>query len=183
MVVYSDAELVRMAQGGDAASLGVLLELHRAPLYAFALGFLGHGPDAQDAVQDAFLLALRKIGQLKEPEAAGAWLRAIVRNVCLSRLRERRDVTTFAELVEGRGLKEPSSAEKYMDRLAMRDWVWTALSELPEALRVAAMLRYFGSYSPTRRSRPSWVYRLERSRAASTRSRRSWPTPYWRRPG
>ncbi len=29
----------------------------------------------------------------------------------------------------------------------MREWVWTALSELPEVLRVTAMLRYFGSYS------------------------------------
>lgn len=148
-MVLSDAELMRKAQSGDAASLGVLLERHRAPLYALALGFLGHGPDAQDAVQDAFLLALRKIGQLKEPEAAGAWLRTIVRNVCLSRLRERRDVATLAELAEGRGLKEPreSSAEEYMDRLAMREWVWTALSELPEPLRVTAMLRYFGTYS------------------------------------
>ncbi len=29
----------------------------------------------------------------------------------------------------------------------MREWVWTALSELPEALQVTAMLRYFGSYA------------------------------------
>jgi RNA polymerase sigma factor (sigma-70 family) len=89
-VMSSDAELVRTAQSGDAASLGILLESHRAPLYALALRFLGHGPDAQDAVQDAFLLAVRKIGQLKEPEAVGGWLRSIARNVCLSRLRERR---------------------------------------------------------------------------------------------
>jgi DNA-directed RNA polymerase specialized sigma24 family protein len=59
--VLSDAELVRTAQGGDAASLGILLERHRAPLYALALRFLGYGPDAQDAVQDAFLIALRAI--------------------------------------------------------------------------------------------------------------------------
>jgi RNA polymerase sigma-70 factor (ECF subfamily) len=31
--------------------------------------------------------------------------------------------------------------------LALRDWVLTALSELPEPLRVTAMLRYFGSYA------------------------------------
>jgi Sigma-70, region 4 len=29
----------------------------------------------------------------------------------------------------------------------MREWVWTALYELPETLRVTAMLRYFGSFS------------------------------------
>src|SRR3712207_6387923 len=96
-----------MAQSGDAASLGVLLKRHRAPLCALALGLLGHGPDAQDAVQDAYLIALRKIGQLKEPEAAGAWLRAIVRNVCLSRLREKRGGIPFVGLTESFGPEEP----------------------------------------------------------------------------
>src|SRR3712207_2911677 len=139
-----------MAQSGDASGLGVLLERRRAPLYARALGFLGHGPDAQDAVRDAFLLAPRKIGQLEEPEAVGAWLRAIVRNACLSRLRERRYGGPFDGPIEGSsGPKEPheSSAEEAVERLAMREWVWTALAELPEALRVTAMLRYFGSYA------------------------------------
>ncbi|HEX2109038.1 MAG TPA: sigma factor, partial [Rubrobacteraceae bacterium] len=71
----SDAELVKIAQKGDATSLGVLLERHRAPLYTLALRFLGYGPDAQDAVQDAFLIALRTIERLREPEAVGGWLR------------------------------------------------------------------------------------------------------------
>jgi Sigma-70 region 2 len=59
--VFSDAELARAAQGGDATSLGILLERHRAPLYAVALRMLGHGPHAEDAIQDAFLIALRSI--------------------------------------------------------------------------------------------------------------------------
>ena len=33
----SDAELARVAQNGDAASLGILLERHQAALYALAL--------------------------------------------------------------------------------------------------------------------------------------------------
>ena len=84
--MLSDAQLARAAQSGDAASLGVLLERHRAPLYALALRFLGYGPDAQEAVQDAFLTALRTIDRLREPEAVGGWLRGIQRNVCLRRL-------------------------------------------------------------------------------------------------
>jgi DNA-directed RNA polymerase specialized sigma24 family protein len=82
-VVLSDAELVRAAKGGDAASLGTLLERYRAPLYAQALRILGHRPEAQDAVQEAFIIALRRINQLREPEAVGEWQRTILRNVCL----------------------------------------------------------------------------------------------------
>ncbi len=144
----SDAELVRMAQSGDATSLGVLLERHRAPLYALALRFLGYGPDAQDAVQDTFLIALRTIERLREPEAVGGWLRGILRNVCLRRLRERQGEIPFEELprrVEINFLE--SSVEETIDRMAMREWVWSALGELPEDLQVTAMLRYFGGHS------------------------------------
>ena len=150
--MLSDAELVRAAQRGDATSLGSLLERYRAPLYGLALHILGRGPEAQDAVQDAFLVALRKVDQVHEPAAVGGWLYAILRNVCRMRLRMR--------LREGQGeilldelphhierrISEPS-AEETIDRLAMRDWVWTALATLPETLRVTALLRYFGNYT------------------------------------
>jgi RNA polymerase sigma-70 factor (ECF subfamily) len=63
-------------------------------------------------------------------------------------LREERGEVPFDQLSGGLG-NDPSepSAEEYIDRLAMREWVWTALGELPQPLRVTAMLRYFGSYS------------------------------------
>ena len=147
-MVLSDAELVGLAQSGDAASLGILLERHRAPLYALALRMLGHGPEAQDVVHDAFLVALRKVDQLHDPDSVGAWLRTVVHNACVSRLRKSRGEVLFDEVpryVERRSA-EPS-AEEAIDRLALRDWVWTALSELPESLRVTAILRYFGSYA------------------------------------
>src|SRR5215207_1831951 len=146
--MLSDSEFVRAAQGGDATSLGFLLERYRAPLYGLALQILDRGPDAQDAVHDTFLVALRKIDQVHEPAAVGGWLYAILRNVCRMRLREGQGEILFDELpqnVEHRSF-EPS-AEESIDRLAMREWVWTALSELSEALRVTAMLRHFGSYS------------------------------------
>jgi RNA polymerase sigma factor (sigma-70 family) len=148
--VLSDEELAKAAQRGDAVSLGILLERHRAPLYALALRFLGHRPQqAQDIVQDVFVVALSTIEQLREPKAVGRWLRAILHNVCLMQMREARGEVPFDQLSGEdlrKDLSEPS-AEEYIDRLATREWVWTALGELPEPLRVTAMLRYFGSYS------------------------------------
>ena len=64
------------------------------------------------------------------------------------RRREDRGEISFGELpgrVES-DLSE-SSVEEAIERLALREWVWAALYELPEVLRVTAMLRYFGSYS------------------------------------
>jgi RNA polymerase sigma factor (sigma-70 family) len=145
--VFSDAELAIAAQEGDATSLGILLERYRASLYALALRMLGHGSQAEDAVQDAFLIALRSVDRLREPEAVGGWLHGILRNVCLRQLRERRDEILFDEVAPFEKSTSEPPAEEAIDRLAMREWVWTALYELPEVLRVTAMLRYFGYFS------------------------------------
>jgi hypothetical protein len=56
----SDAELTRAAQAGDAGSLGVLLARHEAAMRAVALGMIGYGPDTDDVVQDAALVAVRE---------------------------------------------------------------------------------------------------------------------------
>ena len=74
----TDAELVRAAQTGEVTALALLLEHHRAGMRAVALSILGPGPDADDAVQDAVLVALRRIGDVRDPDAVRAWLRMVV---------------------------------------------------------------------------------------------------------
>jgi RNA polymerase sigma-70 factor (ECF subfamily) len=82
-----DASLVRRPRPAIVAGLGALLERHRALLHAVAVGMLGAGPQAEDAVHDTFLIALRRIGDLRDPPAARAWLLAILGNVCRAQLR------------------------------------------------------------------------------------------------
>jgi RNA polymerase sigma-70 factor (ECF subfamily) len=91
-------------------------------------------------------VALSSIDRLREPEAVGGWLRSILRNVCLTRLREGREVLFDEPSRRPEWEHREPSAEQAVDQLALRDWVWTALSELSEDLRVTAILRYFGSY-------------------------------------
>ncbi|MGJ5181657.1 RNA polymerase sigma factor [Bradyrhizobium oligotrophicum] len=140
----SDAELAVAARGGDCACLGVLLERHRARLYAAALGVLGYGPQAEDAVHDAFLIALRHIGDLKEPQAVVGWLLSILHRCCLQQLRRRRREVLTAE-VPDRPDDGPSIEER-LEKVALREWVWNALGKLPESQQATAVLRYFGSY-------------------------------------
>ena len=68
-----DAELAREAQAGDKASLGALLASHRADMLAVALAVLGRPAEAEDAVQDASVIALTSIGDLRDPAAVGPW--------------------------------------------------------------------------------------------------------------
>lgn len=143
--VPPDLDLVRAAQSGDAASLGLLLARHRAAMYGVALAMLGHGPDAEDAVQEAALIALRRIGDLRDPDAAGPWLRMVVRNVCRAQLR-RTSAVPVAEL-EGFVAMDlsggPPDPADVLDGQVLRDWIWSALEQLSPGLRLVTMLRYF----------------------------------------
>ncbi|MEU4408415.1 sigma-70 family RNA polymerase sigma factor [Streptosporangium sp. NPDC023963] len=138
----SDPELTLAAQAGDVAALGLLLERHQAGMRAVALSLLGHGPDADDAVQDAALVALRRIGDVRDPAAVGPWLRMIVRNACRTRLRSVHDVRFLDEPAPPSADATPEQA---LERHALRDWIWRAIEELPPPVRMAVMLRHFSS--------------------------------------
>ena len=142
-VQASDAELIRSAARGDAAALGAVLHRHRPALVVTAVALTGRD-EAEDVVHDAFLIAMRHVGELRDPSAAGAWLRAIVRTEALMRLRGRRerpmaDIDALAEVGGGPG------PEEAIEALALRAWVWSALERLSEPLRVVALLRFFAT--------------------------------------
>lgn len=140
----TDAELAVAASGGDHACLGLLLERHRPRLYAAALRLLGFGPEAEDAVHDTFLIALRHIGDVKDAQAVVAWLHTVLRRSCLQQLRRRRGEILVAEVPDR--ADETAGIEERLEKTALREWVWDALRKLPEPLQATAMLRYFGSY-------------------------------------
>jgi RNA polymerase sigma-70 factor (ECF subfamily) len=142
----SDAELTQAAQAGDAGSLGVLLARHKAGMRAVALGMIGYGPGTDDMVQDAAPVALRRINDVRNPAAVGAWLRAVVRNECRMRLRANRAGDLGGELLSALPSQDPMP-EELIERHLLRDWVWHAIEELSPSLLVVAMLRYFSDVS------------------------------------
>ncbi|MFK3985097.1 RNA polymerase sigma factor [Micromonospora sp. NPDC050397] len=142
----SDEELVRVARSGDPTAVGVLLTRHEAGMKAVALGLLGYGPDAEDVVQDAMLVALRRLDELREPAAVGWWLRAIVRNGCRNRLRAARRVLPGDLMTLDLPDTEPNP-EELVEQAGLRDWIWHAVGALSEPLRLVTLLRYFSGVS------------------------------------
>ncbi|GAA0937645.1 sigma-70 family RNA polymerase sigma factor [Kribbella koreensis] len=137
-----DAELVRAAQSGDVAAVGLLLARHRPGMTAVAISMLGYGPDAEDAVQEAATVALARIGDVRDPEAVGPWLRQIVRNACRMQLRARQPLPLDEHLHAVPPSAEPDPAQ-LLEQHASRDWVWHALERLSPPLRLVVMLRHF----------------------------------------
>jgi RNA polymerase sigma-70 factor (ECF subfamily) len=83
----SETQLLRAGQAGDRTALEQLLVPYERPLYALCRGILGHADDAEDAVQETFLRALRALPAFRGEAAVRSWLYRIAVNVCLDRKR------------------------------------------------------------------------------------------------
>jgi RNA polymerase sigma-70 factor, ECF subfamily len=136
----SDQTLGVLALGGDAVALAVLLERCRPSLYASAMASLNNRAEALDAVQDTFVTALLRIGDVRDPAAVRGWLHAVLRNVCRMRLRRRREVLV-ATAIEAPGCIP--GPEEALETHVLRDWVWDALEDLSVEERMSMMLRHF----------------------------------------
>jgi RNA polymerase sigma-70 factor (ECF subfamily) len=68
---------------------------------ALALRRLGDYGEAQELCQDVFIQAMKKIGQLREPEAFAGWLRSIASRMAINRLvRRSPDHATESETLD-----------------------------------------------------------------------------------
>src|SRR5262247_2968853 len=99
----SDVELVHAVRRGDKWAFVEIVARHQAMVCGMALGILGDFAASEDAAQEAFLTAWRKIHELREPERLRAWLGQIARNAALGHLRRQRghdsleNVTTLVD--------------------------------------------------------------------------------------
>jgi RNA polymerase sigma-70 factor (ECF subfamily) len=83
-------EGLRRALNGDREALGRLFALHMPQLYRIAFRILGTPQDAEEALQDGFLGALRHLGEYECRSRFSTWLTRIVINTALMQLRKRR---------------------------------------------------------------------------------------------
>ncbi len=82
--------LVEQAQQGDERAFADLVDLDGDRCYAIAYRILRDVERAQDAVQQAFLLAWRELPRLRDPERFETWLHRLVVNACYEEFRRYR---------------------------------------------------------------------------------------------
>ena len=91
-----DTVLAR-ARRGEAGALEQIYRAFERPAYTLALRMLGDTEHAREAVHDAMLRLLERVGQFRGDAPFWGWLRQIVVNEALMKLRRERGVT-FEEL-------------------------------------------------------------------------------------
>jgi RNA polymerase sigma-70 factor, ECF subfamily len=87
---FTGAEVVRIAQKGDAAAFEQIYRAHSRKVYALCLRMTGNPADAEEYTQDAFLQLFRKIHTFRGDSAFSTWLYRLTVNVVLMKRRKKR---------------------------------------------------------------------------------------------
>lgn len=131
--------LVERARSGDSAAFEELVRRHLRPAYVVALVELGDPVDAEDVCQDAFVTAIERLEECRQPERFEAWLLQIVRNRARD-LRRRRIVRLASPLDEARAKADSADPARDAERAQLRDRLLAALAELPQVQRQVVLL-------------------------------------------
>jgi RNA polymerase sigma factor (sigma-70 family) len=75
--------VVRKACKGDAEAQAWLYNQYSKSMFNICTRMTGNRNDAEDVLQDAFIIAFRNLVQLKDPMQFGGWLKRIVVNECI----------------------------------------------------------------------------------------------------
>jgi RNA polymerase sigma-70 factor (ECF subfamily) len=155
-VCVIDVDLVARARQGDPAAFGELVDRHRPAVYRAALAALGSPADAEDAAQDAFLLAYRRLDSFRGDASFKTWLLTITWHQAINRRRSltsvwRRMVAPKTE-DEGEAAMASIAAtgpspEKAAEQEQLRRGIREAIRALSPKLRDALLLAQAGDYS------------------------------------
>lgn len=137
---FDDLTLVVRAQEGDIRAFEILVRRHQRQLYRLAVRLVGNGSDAEDALQEAFVAAWRRLPGFRGDAAFSSWMYRIVTNRCLKLLRKRRPLASLDDLDDPPGPDDasPERTAEITDRAAA---LQRALLDLPTDQRACWVLR------------------------------------------
>lgn len=145
----SDLSLARRVAARDVAAFEQMMRRFNRQLFRLARAALRDDAEAEDALQDAYLLAYRKIDQFRGDSALSTWLSRLVLNECFGRLRRsaRRDNVVpivpmpsdmDPDTIAPSSFEQPDAAAQ---RAELRALIESRLDELPSDFRTVFVLR------------------------------------------
>jgi len=132
-------ELVERARNGDHDAFTRLVVDRADHLHATAYLILRRRDSTEDAVQEAFLRAWRDLPRLRDPDRFDAWLRRLLLNACIDRLRRERRMQ--AEIVSDMG--RSTSTSDVSSTVADADALSRAFTRLSPEQRAVVVLSHF----------------------------------------
>ena len=147
--VIDERAAVDAVLAGDRDAFRVLVERESAAVIRACHRILGDTHDAEDAAQEAFVIAFRGLAGWRGDGPFGAWTTRIAVRIALRRAQKRRDVAWIDPAHPDRprdvpGGLDPASSSIRTERAAD---VRAAVARLDEPYRETIALRFFGELS------------------------------------
>lgn len=139
--MIDDPALALAIHHGDPAAVRILVERESPRLLRQCTRILGDADDAQDVVQDAFVIACRSIGSYRGEGTLGAWIARIAARLAFRRRRRDLRTTNFDGLEGLVGVDDPRMATLLESR---GEAIRSAIANLSDVHRDVITLRYFG---------------------------------------
>ncbi len=114
--------------------------------YRWAYTRLNDADLAQDAAQEAFVVAYQMLHQLQEPKAFAGWFKQIVLSQAYRLLRDKRPLTQAVDLSQEIATLEPGPVA-LVENGELKERVMTAVQSLPENEQIVTRLFYLNGYS------------------------------------
>ncbi|WP_410648878.1 RNA polymerase sigma factor [Amycolatopsis sp. cmx-4-54] len=138
--VLDDATLVARARDGEIRAYEQLVLRFQGPMYRLALRMLGNKGDAEDVVQEVFLVSWRRLDQLQEDAAFVGWLYRMTTNRCLNVIRARKPVADV-ELDQREAAGSVGRPDRAAETSAQMTALTGALDQLTAEQRACWLLR------------------------------------------
>ena len=139
--------LVERSLRNDAEAFAALIRAFERTALSVAFGLVPDANAAGEVVQDAFVRAWERLGDLREPDRFAPWLCGIVRHLALDRIRRRRN---FEPLEEAGCRADPRWTSDPLEEIGQRemlDRIGRAIEALDEVTRPVLVLKYYQDLS------------------------------------
>jgi RNA polymerase sigma factor (sigma-70 family) len=139
----SDARLARRASDGDERAFAAIFRRYHQELYRFCLSSLGRPEDAQEALQNTMVKALRSLPGEEREIHLKPWLYRVAHNESIDLLRRRREGPDI-ETVQA---SAPTEIAQTVEMRARLSRLLADLGELPDRQRSALTMRELAGLS------------------------------------
>lgn len=151
----SESVLISKAQKGDKKASSILVNQYSSRIYAVAFRLMQNEEDAEDVLQETFIIMLNKLHMFEGKSSLYTWLYRVATNVALGKLRKKKNIDDsrsnnnieFENISSLEFADWPDHLAEEFDTEEFHKCLQKAMNELPDHYRAVFILRDLEGHS------------------------------------